>query len=106
MLRAAKSAGQLPADLVAQMSAGGLVPDKVVIGLIDAADHRGGRGKGFLLDGFPRTVPQAAGARRPPVRREARGSTRVLALDVPRDAPHRACQSCAGPTNALDRSTT
>jgi adenylate kinase len=59
MLRAAKAENRLPADLVAKMAAGALVPDEVVIGLIDertkAADCR----PGFLLDGFPRTVPQA-----------------------------------------------
>ena len=41
------------------MDAGGLVPDEVVIGIVkdrlDADDCR----KGFILDGFPRTVPQA-----------------------------------------------
>ena len=34
MLRAAKAEGKLPADLVAQMSGGALVPDEVVIGLM------------------------------------------------------------------------
>jgi adenylate kinase len=59
MLRAAKKEGRLPAELVQKMDAGGLVPDEVVIDLIrqrtDEEDARGG----FLLDGFPRTVPQA-----------------------------------------------
>jgi len=59
MLRAAKAAGKLPAELVEKMGKGGLVPDDVVIGLIadrtQADDAKGG----FLLDGFPRTVPQA-----------------------------------------------
>ena len=59
MLRAAKAAGKLPAELVEKMGKGGLVPDEVVIGLIadrtQADDAKGG----FLLDGFPRTVPQA-----------------------------------------------
>ena len=59
MLRAAKAAGKLPADLVAKMAAGGLVPDEAVITLI--ADRTSGPDatNGFLLDGFPRTVPQA-----------------------------------------------
>ena len=59
MLRAAKKEGRLPQDLVQKMDAGGLVPDEVVIDLIrhrTAADDAKG---GFLLDGFPRTVPQA-----------------------------------------------
>jgi adenylate kinase len=59
MLRAAKTAGKLPADLVAKMAAGALVPDEVVIGLIDQRTREADCAPGFLLDGFPRTVPQA-----------------------------------------------
>jgi adenylate kinase len=59
MLRAAKAEGRLSPELVAEMAKGALVPDEVVIGLIrkrfDAADCK----PGFLLDGFPRTQPQA-----------------------------------------------
>lgn len=59
MLRAAKKAGTLDRRYLEIMDAGGLVPDEAMIGLIDtrldAADCTGG----FLLDGFPRTVPQA-----------------------------------------------
>jgi adenylate kinase len=84
MLRAAKAAGKLPADLVAKMGAGGLVPDEAVIRLIDERTLEPDAQNGFLLDGFPRTVPQATalddllGARR--LRLEA-----VVALDVPRE---------------------
>jgi adenylate kinase len=59
MLRAAKKEGRLPADLIAKMDAGGLVPDSVVIDLIRERTEHGDAAKGFLLDGFPRTVPQA-----------------------------------------------
>jgi adenylate kinase len=59
MLRAAKAAGKLPADLVQRMAAGALVPDAVVIGLIEERIRQPDCAKGFLLDGFPRTVPQA-----------------------------------------------
>jgi adenylate kinase len=61
MLRAAVAAGT-PVGLQAKeiMANGGLVPDEVVVGIIsdrlDVPDAR----KGFILDGFPRTVPQAA----------------------------------------------
>lgn len=59
MLRAAKKDGSLDPELVKRMDAGALVPDEVVVGLIEkrttAEDAKGG----FLLDGFPRTVPQA-----------------------------------------------
>lgn len=59
MLRAAKKEGRLPADLIAKMDAGGLVPDEVVIDLIDKRTQEPDAQSGFLLDGFPRTVPQA-----------------------------------------------
>jgi adenylate kinase len=59
MLRAAKKDGSLPADLIAKMDAGGLVPDEVVISLIDKRTQADDAKNGFLLDGFPRTVPQA-----------------------------------------------
>jgi adenylate kinase len=59
MLRGAKGTGRLPADLVAKMAAGALVPDDVVIRLIDERTQAPDCKQGFLLDGFPRTVPQA-----------------------------------------------
>ena len=60
MLRAAVAAGT-PIGLKAKdiMARGALVPDDVVVAIvadrIDEADAR----RGFILDGFPRTVPQA-----------------------------------------------
>src|SRR3954462_5565253 len=60
MLRAAVAAGT-PVGLKIQdnMASGGLVPDDIVIGLIsDRLDQPAAR-KVFILDGFPRTVPQA-----------------------------------------------
>ena len=59
MLRAAKAAGRLPADLVERMALGALVPDDVVVDLIDERTRNPDCERGFLLDGFPRTVPQA-----------------------------------------------
>ncbi|HYM20865.1 MAG TPA: adenylate kinase [Candidatus Kapabacteria bacterium] len=61
ILRAAVK-DQAPLGLEAKkyMDKGELVPDSVIIGLVRevlAADQK--NGKGFLLDGFPRTVPQA-----------------------------------------------
>jgi adenylate kinase len=84
MLRAAKTAGKLPADLVAQMAAGALVPDAVVISLIDERTQAPDSAAGFLLDGFPRTVPQAEALN---AMLGSRGQKLdvVLALDVPAD---------------------
>ena len=41
------------------MDRGDLVPDKVVIGLVEEKIGTSECEKGFILDGFPRTVPQA-----------------------------------------------
>src|SRR6195952_1745956 len=60
MLRAAVAA-QTPVGLKAKdiMAGGGLVPDEMVIGIISDRLDQPDAGKGFILDGFPRTVPQA-----------------------------------------------
>jgi adenylate kinase len=60
MLRAAVAA-QTPVGLKAKdiMASGGLVPDDVVIGIISDRLDQPDAERGFILDGFPRTVPQA-----------------------------------------------
>ena len=61
MLRAAVAAGT-PVGLQAKdiMASGALVPDEIVIGIISDRLDQPDMKKGFILDGFPRTVPQAA----------------------------------------------
>ena len=83
MLRAAKSAGRLPADLVAHMAAGALVPDAVVIDLIAERTGQSDCKLGFLLDGFPRTVPQAE-ALQVMLSESGLKLDHVVALEVPR----------------------
>jgi adenylate kinase len=60
MLRAAVKAGT-PMGLEAKkfMDAGALVPDEVIIGLVKERIRQPDAAKGFLFDGFPRTIPQA-----------------------------------------------
>ena len=60
MLRAAVAA-QTPVGLKAKdiMASGGLVPDEIVIGIISDRLDQPDAVNGFILDGFPRTVPQA-----------------------------------------------
>jgi adenylate kinase len=60
MLRAAVAA-QTPVGLRARdvMASGGLVPDDIVIGIISDRLDQPDAKKGFILDGFPRTVRQA-----------------------------------------------
>ena len=60
MLRAAVAAGtELGKEADRIMRAGQLVPDSVVIGLVKERVSLPDCQKGFILDGFPRTVPQA-----------------------------------------------
>jgi adenylate kinase len=60
MLRAAAAAGtELGKQADSLMKAGQLVPDSVVIGLVKDRVSQADAKNGFILDGFPRTVPQA-----------------------------------------------
>lgn len=60
ILRAAVAEGtELGLQAKAYMDAGGLVPDEVIIGVILDRLQAEDAAEGFLLDGFPRTVPQA-----------------------------------------------
>src|SRR3981189_3702253 len=62
MLRAAVAA-ETPIGLQVKdiMASGALVPDEVVISIISDRLDQPDMKNGFILDGFPRTVPQAAG---------------------------------------------
>lgn len=60
MLREARAQGTtLGKEADRYMQAGKLVPDEVVIGLVRERLQRPDAQKGFLLDGFPRTIAQA-----------------------------------------------
>jgi adenylate kinase len=61
MLRAAVAA-ETPIGLQAKdiMASGALVPDEIVVGIISDRLDQPDMKNGFILDGFPRTVPQAA----------------------------------------------
>jgi adenylate kinase len=63
------------------MDAGGLVSDELIINLVKERITQDDCAKGFLFDGFPRTIPQADAMKAAGVKLEY-----VLEIDVPFDA--------------------
>jgi adenylate kinase len=61
MLRGAvRSGSELGLEARGYLDAGELIPDSIVIGLVaERLAHTDTSSRGFILDGFPRTVPQA-----------------------------------------------
>jgi adenylate kinase len=100
MLREA-AAARTPLGLEAKryMDSGALVPDEVVIGLVEERLARPDARAGFVLDGFPRTVAQAQAL---DAMLKARGMAldRVVFLDVSREellrrlTGRRVCRQC------------
>lgn len=83
MLRAARKAGtELGRKADEFMQRGALVPDEVVIGLVDERIRESDAQKGFVLDGFPRTVPQAESLDRL-LQKAGRAIQHVVLLEVP-----------------------
>jgi adenylate kinase len=79
MLRAALKEGtELGLKAKEYMDAGKLVPDDVIIGLVKERIKEPDCEKGFLFDGFPRTIPQADALKEAGVPVEA-----VVDIDVP-----------------------
>ncbi|WP_024539847.1 adenylate kinase [Comamonas badia] len=82
MLRAAVKAGTpLGVKAKAVMDSGALVSDDIIIGLVKERIAEPDCAKGFLFDGFPRTIPQADAMKAAGVKLDY-----VLEIDVPFDA--------------------
>ncbi len=82
MLRAAVKAGTpLGKQAKAIMDAGELVPDDIILNLIQERILQPDCEKGFLLDGFPRTIAQAEGLEKMGVTLDY-----VIEIDVPDEA--------------------
>ena len=82
MLRAAVKAGSpLGVEAKKVMASGGLVGDEIIIGLVKERITKPDCAKGFLFDGFPRTLPQADAMKAAQVRLDV-----VLEIDVPFEA--------------------
>ncbi|HPZ23153.1 MAG: adenylate kinase [Bacillota bacterium] len=94
MLRAARQQGTpLGLEAAQYMEAGDLVPDSIVIGIVDERLAQSDCQRGFLLDGYPRTVDQA-------VALEHAELTAVISLEVPEEelirrlSARRICRQC------------
>lgn len=102
MLRAAVSAGT-PMGLEAKacMESGKLVSDEIIVGIIKDRLAMEDCKKGFILDGFPRTLSQAKSLEK--LMKEMNISLdKVISLNVPdslivgRVVGRRVCKSCGG----------
>jgi len=100
MLRAAVAREtQMGLEARKYMESGALVPDEVVIGVVRDRLAEPDAAEGFLLDGFPRTVPQAE-ALDAILAEAGRAVTHVVLIDVPADelvqriAGRRSCAVC------------
>ncbi len=100
ILRAEKAGGsELGKQLAQYMDAGDLVPDDVVVGVMAKAVSDPKVAGGLLLDGFPRTVPQAE-ALDEQLKQSAAPLDVVVVIEVPeavvieRTCGRRSCPNC------------
>ena len=105
MFREAIAAGtELGKQAKAIIEAGGLVPDEITIGLVKERLAKDDCAKGYLLDGFPRTIAQAEALTKmgPEIHRSV---SLVVDISVPDDeltkriAGRRVCPSCGASYN-------
>ena len=89
------------------LASGRLVPDEITIGMVKERLAEADCRAGFLLDGFPRTVPQAV-ALNEILKLEGEELDLVLNLQVPEELIFRritnrlVCSACGKPYNKLD----
>jgi adenylate kinase len=100
ILRAAvKDASPMGLKAKAYMDAGGLVPDEVVVGIVQERLQEADCVNGFILDGFPRTVAQAD-ALQSSLKNMGKELDKVISLDVDTEAlverltGRRTCKEC------------
>jgi adenylate kinase len=100
LLRAAvRDKTELGVQAQSYMDAGSLVPDQLVLKLIDARLNQADAKSGFILDGFPRSVPQAE-ALDGMLKRRGETISKVVAINVPEDeivqriSGRRTCRNC------------
>lgn len=103
IIRAALKAGtEMGLKAKSYMEAGQLVPDEVVIGIIKDRLKEKDCENGFILDGFPRTIPQAQALEDMGIEID-----KVLDIEVPdkkiaaRMSGRRVCSKCANSYHML-----
>jgi adenylate kinase len=107
ILRSAlKNQTQMGLEAKKYMDAGELVPDSVVIGIMKDRLQEPDTTKGFLMDGFPRTIPQAE-ALDVALEGLGRAVTRTLAILVDSEdlvkrlSGRRICRNCQAPSHVM-----
>jgi adenylate kinase len=81
------------------MASGAYVPDEIVIGIVEERLKEPDCAQGFVLDGFPRTIPQAEALERM-LERLGKNLDGVVSLEVPheklieRGSGRRSCPTC------------
>ena len=100
ILRAAVAAGtDLGKQAEAAMSSGNLVTDDLIMGIMEERLKEDDCQSGYLLDGFPRTIPQAE-ALQSLLKKMGEKLDAVLELQIPRDViidrltTRRTCMQC------------
>ncbi len=103
MLREAVKAGSpMGKEAKGYMDAGKLVPDEVVVGIVAERIAKPDCDKGFMLDGFPRTIPQAdaLGAM---LKKKGKTINHVVCIQVDNEelvgrlTGRRTCRACMAP---------
>lgn len=100
---ALRSGTQMGLKAKSYMDAGKLVPDEVVIGIIKDRLQADDCKDGFILDGFPRTIPQAEALDEMGVVID-----KVIDIEVPDDvivtrlSGRRVCEKCGRPYHIVD----
>lgn len=107
ILRAEKAAGsELGKQATAYMDGGKLVPDELIVAMVEKRLAEADCAKGFILDGFPRTVPQAE-ALGAMLKKNGKSIGAVITIDVPEETlakrllGRRSCGSCGANFNVF-----
>jgi adenylate kinase len=109
ILRAAIADGtELGKQVEASMAAGNLVTDELIMGIMEQRLQQEDCQKGYLLDGFPRTIPQAR-ALKALLAKLGEKLDCALELDMPRDVimdrltTRRTCNNCGAIYNVKSK---